>query len=70
MAISVGGLFVPLLIVSASPHVIFFQDVDGPPPGMVFAGLFTLAAITTPFTLLLSLVTVRLIARREKRNVR
>ena len=66
-----GGLLVPaLLAVWGFYDLAFNLEVDSPPPGMLLIGGAIMLAITVPFTLLASLLTVWYGRRCYKRRVR
>ena len=62
-AILVAGLALPLTIIFAALYAVSTDEPDGPPPGMVLLGALSVAALTTPVTLILSGIAVRF-ARR------
>lgn len=70
MTIMSSAAVVPLIIILCSFSVVFDQEVDGPPPGMVLSGLAITAALAAPFTLLVSDLVMRVLKRREKQRIR
>jgi len=61
IAITSGGLFAPVFIAVVGSFGVFLDhDVDGPPPGMVLLGLWSVSAILLPITFSISLLLVRI----------
>jgi hypothetical protein len=63
MAILAGGLAVPWLFLLGLVYWLITMEVDDPPPGMVILGSLVAISITAPLTLLVSFITVWLLAR-------
>ena len=70
-AIAIGSLVVPVGgIFTGFMDVSFNLAVDDPAPGMLLLGYFISAAVVLPITLLVSVVTVRILTRRADRTRR
>ena len=61
VAILVGGLTVPSILLLGLIHWLITMEVDDAPPAMVILGSLVAVGITAPLTLLVSFITVRLL---------
>lgn len=66
LAIAIGGLALPALIIASTVYWLPTLEVDDAPPGSVIQGTIMMVAINAPFTFLTSYLTIRVLSRRRR----
>ena len=70
VAIVIGGLALPLLVLCGLVYWLLTMAVDDPPPGLVIMGNLITAGVTAPIGFLASYIAVRTLTSRERMNDR
>jgi hypothetical protein len=69
LAVFIGGMTLPSVIVLGLGYWLVTMQVDDAPPGMVILGNLVALAIVTPMSFLASRYTVRFLARNRRPDV-